>query len=415
MNFFLRNRLFFLFVTAGLVLLLALFWPEQKKPGEMQKYYSKNQNQFVSLRYQGEMSFGDKEKIQADYEIAREENTVRPKEPLFRIGVQKLTSENTALQQRLNLLKGAKTFYASALVRSIVQDWSEPDYYYIIPYEPARDAEYGFKNCANLLQVRFKADEREFCIGTSSQGDTRRYLLDRKKNQVVIAPDFTVRRVLNNILAQRDQSLHPYGADSFDAIELQIAPEMLQTLPLLREKTGGKMTFRMLVKDDGKSKVNVWHVENLLSIRPSHAAEYAQLVAAMRISAPFALPAQNADLPQRDLLNLSGLSAKQTPVFSGAIKLRKTDKQDVLLTRYAFFPPGVKPLPQPAIQSENALVRPLDTLAVSNQNSGFITADLFPRFKAILIKFENDLKDAQQTGQKEKSLKENRALKQPKP
>ncbi len=403
MNFLIRNRILLLFTGAALVLLAALFWPEPKKPGEMQKYYSRDVSQLVSLRYQGAMQLGEKNKVQADYEILREENPVKPKEPVYRIRVHSVATDDITLQPRARVLAQAKEFPASALIRSIVQDWSALDFYYVLPHEPAKDEEYGLQNCANQLQIRFRADERTFCIGHQSQGDTRRYLLDRTKGKVIITPDYTVRRVLNNIFAQREQLLHPYGADTFDVLELNIAPAMLQKLPLLAEKTGGRLRLRMLVKKDGPAPVNVWHVENLLSIKPSHAAEFAQLIMAMRVAAAFAQPALAPDAGQKELNSALGLPEQVQPMVSGSLMLRKTDKQDVLLTRYAFYAPGLRPRERREFQAENQLVRPLDSLAVSAFNAGYITADLFPRFASIFQKFENDLRDAVQAGKKEKS------------
>ncbi|HNA78931.1 MAG TPA: hypothetical protein PKY99_05740 [Turneriella sp.] len=403
MNFLIRNRILLLFTTAFIVLVVALFWPEPKKSGEMQKYYTRDASQLLSLRYRGAMSLGEKSKVLADYEILREENPVKPKEPFYRIQVHSVTTDDAALKSRVQVLAQAKTFPASALIRSIVQDWSALDFYYILPHDAAKDSEYGLQNCENSLQLKFKADERAFCIGTQSQGDTRRYILDRSKNKLLITPDYTVRRVLNNIFAQREQLLQPYGADAFDLLELNIAPAMLQKLPLLSEKTGGRMRLRMLVKKDGPAPVNVWHVENLLTIKPSHAAEFAQLLIAMRIPTAFAQPALAPDAQPKDLNNALGLAEQVQPAISGSLLLKKTDKQDILLTRYAFFAPGTRPGERRGIQADNQLVRPMDTLAVSSFNAGYITADLFPRFAAIFQKFENDLRDAVQAGKKEKS------------
>ncbi len=406
MNFFIRNRIPLLFATALVVLLAALFWPEPRKRGEMQKYYSRDSSQLLSLRYRGAMSFGEKSKVLVDYEILREENPIKPKEPLYRIQVNSATTDDTFLKARVQNLAQAKSFPASALIRTMVQDFSALDFYYILPHDAAKDSEYGLKNCENSLQLKFKADERAFCIGAQSQGDTRRYVLDQTHDKLLITPDYTIRRVLNNIFAQREQMLHPYGADAFDLLELNIAPSMLKKLPLLSEKTGGRMRLRMLVKKDGPAPVNVWHVENLLTIKPSHAAEFAQLLTAMRIQAAFAQPALAPDAQLKDLNKVLGLAEQVEPAISGSMLLKKTDKQDILLTRYAFFPPGVRPGVRREIQAENQLVRPMDTLAASAFNAGYITADLFPRFAAIFQKFENDLRDAVKAGQKEKSAEQ---------
>jgi hypothetical protein len=406
MNFFNRNRIPLLFAAAALVLLAALFWPEPKKSGEMQKYYSRDPAQLLSLRYRGAMSLGEKSKVRVDYEILREENPVKPKEPFYRIQVHSVTTDDAALKPRVQNLAQAKTFPASGLIRSIVMDWSAPDFFYILPHDATKDSEYGLQNCENSLQIKFKADERAFCIGTQSQGETRRYILDQTKDTVLITPDYTVRRVLNNIFAQREQLLHPYGAEAFDLIELNIASAMLKKLPLLSEKTGGRMRLRMVVKKDGATPLNVWHVENLLSIKPSHAAEFAQLLMAMRISAAFAQPALAPDAELKELNRVLGLGEAVQPAISGSLKLKKTDQQDILLTRYAFFAPGLRPAARRELQAENQSVRPLDTLAASAFNAGYITADLFPRFAAIFQKFENDLREAVQTGKKEKSPNE---------
>lgn len=413
MNFLKRNRILVLFSAAAVVLLAALLWPEPKKPGEMQKYYSRDVSQLVSLRYRGTMSLGEKSKVLADYEIVREENPVKSREPVYRIQMHSVTTDDALLKNRLEALAQAKSFPASALIRSIVQDWSALDFHYILPHDAAKDIEYGLQNCENSLQLKFRADERAFCIGTQSQGDTRRYILDQSKNQVLITPDYTVRRVLNNIFAQREQLLQPYGADAFDLLELNIAPSMLQKLPLLSEKTGGRMRLRMLVKKDGPAPVNVWHVENLLTIKPSHAAEFAQLLIAMRVQAAFAQSALAPDAQLKDLNNVLGLAEHIQPAVSGSLMLKKTDKQDVLLTRYAFFAPGIRPKERREFQAENQLVRPLDTLAATSFNAGYITADLFPRFAAIFQKFENDLRDAVQAGKKEQSPEQGAPRKNP--
>lgn len=403
MNFLIRNRIALLFFAAAVVLLAALFWPEPKKPGEMQKYYSRDPAQLLSLRYRGSMNLTEKKQVQVDYEIVRETNPARPRESVYRIEVHSVATEDPALKSRVAALARARTFPASALIRSIVQDWSSPDFYYVLPHDAAKDQEYGLQNCENSLQLKFKADEQKFCIGTASQGETRRYVLDQSRDRILITPDYTVRRVLNNIFAQREQLLQPYGNDALDLIELNIAPSMLQKLPRLSQKTGGHMRLRMLVKKDGPAPVNVWHVENLLTIKPSHAAEFAQLLQAIRIQAGFAQPMLASDAQQKDLNKALGLAETVQPAVSGSLMLKRTDQQDLLLTRYVFFAPSVRPTERREFQSENTVVRSLDTLAASSFNAGYITADLFPRFAAIFQKFENDLREAEQAGKKEQS------------
>ena len=413
MNFIFNNKTALLFVGSIFVLVLALFWPETKKAGELQKYYTRPADQLVAISYKGEMQLADKQKVLVAYDILKEENLLKPKEPVYRIEVRELTTTDKSLTKRVAELSQLKKFYASSLVKTIVLDWAAPDYYFLLPYAPdaanAKDAEYGFKDCPNQLKLQFKADLKEFCIGAASQGDTRRYLLDRQKNQIVIGPDFTVRRLINNIFAQREQSLHPYGNDGVDTIDVKVAPALLIKYPLLREKTGGIVKLRMLVKDEGNKKINVWHVENLLSIKPSHAAEYAQLLQAMRVNALLAVDAPAQAAPLAEIMKALELDAKVLPALEGSFGVKQTDKQDTLISRYALFGPGVKPAAAIALQQDKTLVRPLDTLVLSSFNAGYITADLYPRVQGILQKFENDLREAQKTGEDLKAKKEQKA------
>ncbi|AFM12454.1 hypothetical protein [Turneriella parva] len=419
MNFILRNRIALLFAGSFVILLLALFWPEAKKSGELQKYYTRPADQLVAISYQGEMQLGDKQKVSVAYDILKEENVLKPKEPVYRIEVRELNTTDKSLMARVADLSKLKRFYASSLVKTIVLDWAAPDYYFLLPYESAiteaKETEYGFKNCPNQLKLQFKADTKEFCIGAASQGDTRRYLLDRQKNQIVIGPDYTVRRLLNNIFAQREQSLHPYGNEGIDTVDLKVSPVLLEKYPLLREKTGGTLKLRMLVKDEGNRKINVWHVEKLLSIKPSHAAEYAQLLQAMRINALLAIdaPAPNAALA--DIAKSVGLGIKVLPAIEGSVSVKQTDKQDTLVSRYAFFAPDTKPPGGMALQQDKTLVRPRDTFVLSSFNAGYITADLYPRMLAILQKIENDLREAQKAGEEQKAKKEKKAKESPQP
>lgn len=402
MDFLIRNRIFLLFAGAAIVLIAALFWPEAKKPGDMQKYYTRDRAQLLSLRYRGTMNFDEKNKVKIDYEILREENPAKPREFVYRVHVHSLSSAQTTLRERIKQLEPVQDFYASALVHSIVQDWSSLDFYYILPHDVAKDNEYGLQNCENLLHLKFKADEREFCIGTPSQGETRRYILDRSKDKLLITPDYTIRRLLNNIFAQREQSLHPYGNDSFDLVELEIPPETLKKYPLLSEKTGGKLRLRMLVKKDGPAPINVWHVENLLSIKPSHAAELAQFLSALRIPALLAQSAHKPETPLAELQSAVGVAGK-TPALSGSFLRKRTDQQDLLLTRFAFFAPGIRHGNKAGWQTDKTEIKVLDTLAITAFNAGYLTADNFPRFTAMLQKFENDLREAAKTGSKEES------------
>jgi hypothetical protein len=418
MKFLMRNKILILFGTTFTVLLLAIFWPEAKKPGELQKYYTRPPDQLMMISYSGEMQLGDKRKAGVSYEIHREENPLQPKEAVYRIEISELSTEDKGLAKRVSELSAVKRFYASALIKSVILDWAAPDYYFVLPYEQLgdndgsaeksardRDAEYGFKDCPNLLKLQFKADQQEFCIGTATQGDSRRYLLDRKKNKIVIGPDFTVRRLVNNIFAQREPLLHPYGSEGIDTLELKVSPQLLAKYPLLREKTGGILKLRMLIKDEGKKKINVWHVDNLLSIKPSHAAEYATLLQAMRINALLALDAPPATATAAEILQKAGLDEKTIPAIEGAFSIKHTDKQDTLLARYAFFSPMVRTDSKLALQSDNTLVRPLDSLVLSSFNAGYISADLYPRMQAILQKIENDLREAQKVGEEKKAQK----------
>ncbi|MBN8221925.1 MAG: hypothetical protein J0L53_13460 [Spirochaetes bacterium] len=406
MSFVLRHRILLLFGLASVLLVAALFWPEAKKSGEMQKYYSVPPSQLQAIEYSGEMTLVDKTKARIEYTITREDNVLKPKEPLYRVDIRSLTTADTKIVRRVEELRNLKRFYAGSLMKTIVQDWAEPDFFYVLKHEPERDAEYGIKDCPNRLTATFRSGKRQFCVGNSSQGDTRRYLLDVDKDKLLITPDFTVRRVQNNIFAQREQSLYPHGNEGADLIEIKIGAEPLKKFPLLKEKTGGLLKLRMLVKEEEKNKINVWHVDGMLSVKPSHAAELAQLLNALRVSAPFATDAAGAEKPASEVMRAAGIDAKSVPGISGAIKVKKTDQQDLNLSEFAFFAPGVKPTPQPAFQFENQLVRPLDTIVVSQYNAGFISADLYPRLNGILTKFENDFLEAQKKGDLEKKERE---------
>lgn len=403
MNFILRNRVLLLFAASAITLVVALFWPEAKKPGEMQKYYSIPQNQLESIAYSGQMTIADKKTARVDYVIQREENILKPKEPLYRIDVKSLSTTDSQAFARVAELQSAKSFYASSMVRTMVQDWSEPDYFYILKHESERDGEYGLKDCTNKLTLTFRTRTKQFCVGTASQGDSRRYLLDVDADKILITPDFTVRRLLNNIFAQRDQALYPHGPEGADLIEANLQREVLEKFPLLKEKTSGRLKLRMLINEEGKNKINVWHVEGMLAIKPSHAAEFAQLFNALRVNAPFAIAALSTEQPVAAAARMAGIDAKAVAGLTGAIKLRKTDKQDVQLAAFSFFPPGVKSKPQPAFQFEQQLVRPLDTLVVSHYNAGYLSADLYPRIIGILTKFESDLAEAKQKESAEKA------------
>lgn len=405
MNFILRNRVWLLFAASTITLVVALFWPEAKKAGEMQKYYTFPSAQLESIAYSGQMTVAEKNTARVEYVIQREENILKPKEPLYRIDIKSLTTTDAKLTARVAELQAAKSFYASSMVRTMVQDWSEPDYFYILKHESERDAEYGLKDCPNKLTVTFRTRTKQFCIGTSSQGDSRRYLLDVEADKILITPDFTVRRLLNNIFAQRDQALYPHGADAADLIEVNVQQQVVEKFPLLREKTGGRLKLRMLINDEGKKKINVWHVEGMLAIKPSHAAELAQLFNALRVNTPFATPAHSTEQPVDAAARIAGIDAKALPGLTGAIKVRKTDKQDTQLSAFAFYPPGVKAKPQPAFQFEQQLVRPLDTLVVSHYNAGYLSADLYPRIIGILTKFESDLTETKKKEDTEKESK----------
>lgn len=414
MSFLYRNRIGVLFSAAIVILIAALFWPEKKKPGEVQKYYSQPQQQLQSLEFQGEMALGEKLRANVHYVITREENPVKPKEPVYRIEIRKLAAADVKSAKRAAELSRLKTFYASALIRTIVQDWSEPDFYFELPHEAARDREYGIEGCRDQVTITFRSATKQFCIGKATSGDTRRYVLDKERDKLLLTPDFTVRRLLNNIYAQRDQSLQPYGTEGFDLIEMKIHPQELAKYPMLRGKTGGNLALRMLVKDEGKNKVNVWHVDKLLSIMPSHAAEFAQLISALRVNAPMAVDAKSAEQRVAELAAKAGLAAGTVPAVSGTIKLKKTDKQDLILTNFAFFAPAAKPAAAPAFQFDQQIVRPQDTLIASGFNAGYIAADLYPRLTGILIKMENDLLEAQKKGEQDKAVKATKETKKEK-
>ncbi len=392
MSWLMRYRVLLLMGGAAAVLLLAAFWPEEKKQGEVQKYYNHNVEKFLSLSYEGAMAFGEKEKVDVSYQISPAVPPLKVSETLYQIEVKRLTSPEKKLSVELEKFSRAKVFFASGLVQTMVSDWAQLDFYFVIPYEAAREKEYGLENCANRIQIHFKNDDREFCVGTASYGDARRYLLDRKKNQIIIVPDYVVRRVTNNILAQRNEVLQPYISDAINQIEVKLSESAMRNLPTLKAKTKGSFKLRMLVKRDETKPTRVWFVDEQMGIRPSHAAEFAQLLTALRISHLFALSAQSTQASLEHLESQVGLIPKDVPTLSGTIGIQQTDIEDTVLTRYALFPPGVRPSLQPAFQKDGPAPRPRDSLVISSQNAGYLSADLYPRFEAILLKFEVDLK-----------------------
>lgn len=392
MSWLIRYRVLLLTGGAAVVLLLSAFWPEEKKQGEVQKYYKHNSEKLLSLSYEGAMSFGEKEKVDVSYQISPAVPPLKFRENLFQIELKRLTSPEKKLRVELEKISRAKIFFASGLVQTMVNDWAQLDFYFVIPYEATREKEYGLENCANRIQILFKNDDREFCVGTASHGDTRRYLLDRKKNQIVIVPDYVVRRMTNNILAQRNETLQPYISDAINQIEVKLSESAMRNLPTIKAKTKGVFKLKMLVKRDEAKPSRVWFVEDLMGVRPSHAAEFAQLLTALRISRLFALPAQSTQASLDHLQSQVGLTSKDAPTLSGTIGIQQTDRQDTVLTRYALFAPGVRPSLQPAFQKDGPALRPHDSLVISSQNAGYLSADLYPRFEAILLKFEVDLK-----------------------
>jgi hypothetical protein len=333
-----RNKIVWIMpLLAMVVLMLALFWPEPKKPGEISKYYRQPIEQLKSIEYDGEMALGTKQKVQAHYVIIPERNRLKPAEFIHRIEIRDVSTTDTSLALRAQKLKEVKTFYASPLVNSIVQDWSAPDFYFKFDHEISRDEEYGIAGCKNNLKIEFKSETRRFCIGKSTHGDTRRYLLDVEKNLVIITPDFTVRRLLNNIFAQREQSLHPFGQEKIDTINVKIDNAVLAALPQLKKETGGNLNFRMRIKDDEKKKINVWYVEKHLTIKPSHAAEFAGFLAALRVNAPFALPAIGAEAPLEMARKSADIAQVHQPALKGQIRVAKIDAQDEKITDFQFY------------------------------------------------------------------------------
>jgi hypothetical protein len=73
---------------------------------------------------------------------------------------------------------------------------------------------------------------------------------------------------------------------------------------------------------------------------------------------------------------------------------------------FAFYPPQIKPNAITPYQFDNIIVRPLDTLVVSQYNAGYISADNFPRLLSIFTKMESDLLEAQKKGEQLKAEKE---------
>jgi len=400
-----RYRNLLLFSGATIILVLAFFWPEPKKPGELQKYYSISPQQLRSIEYSGTMQLVGKKTATATYAINREDNPLKQKDSLYRIEIRSLSTQDPALAARVAELKNLKIFYGGALMRTIVQDWAAIDYYYILPHEPARDAEYGLSGCTNKLILTFKATKKEFCIGNATQGDTRRYILDREKGKLLITPDFTVRRLSNNIFAQREQALHPYG-DAGNIIDLRIEAPLIKNYPLLYEKTNGALRLRMLVKDDEKGKMNVWHVDKILSIKPSHAAELANVFNALRVNAAFASDVAEREVPLGEVIKKTGFSVDMKPTLSGGIYQKKTDEQDFLLTGFAFFQPSLKAPSAIPFQLDGQSVRPLDSLVASHFTAGYLTADVYPRLTGVLVKIETDLLEAQKKGAQEKIERE---------
>ncbi|MBV6494662.1 MAG: hypothetical protein LDLANPLL_02696 [Turneriella sp.] len=403
-QFIYRNRLVLLLGTAILVLLLSLFWPEKSKPGEMQKYYTIPVSQLNAIEYQGVMDFTEKSRVQIHYTITREINEIQREEPLYRVDILKLENAEAKLNARIKSLSGLKTFYAGALVKTIAADWSALDYLYTIEHDAKRDKEYGIKDCTNKLTLTFYSQKRVFCIGNATQSDTRRYILDTEKNKVLITPDFTIRRIQNNIYAQRDTTLYPQGNQGIDTIELKLGKDFLNAFPNLKEKTSGHLTLRKAIKDDGPKKIDVWYVENQLGIKPSHAAEAMQLFTALRVYNPFAInPFPKGKNILENLASL-GMGAAPTYAFTGAIKLKKTDKQDIVLTDFVAFAPNEHFLKALPFQQDGVEIKKRDALIASRYNVGYLSADVYPRFTAIFTKFEGDLR-----AQKEKEKPKEKA------
>ena len=135
---------------------------------------------------------------------------------------------------------------------------------------------------------------------------------------------------------------------------------------------------------------------------------------ALPFDLPSSMAAVEANLPDvpfdlADIAKVAGLGARVQPAIEGTFAVKQTDKQDTLISRYAFFAPETKPETLIALQQDKTLVRPRDTLAVSSFNAGYITADLYPRMQAILQKIENDLREAQKAGEEQKAKKEQKA------
>ncbi|HRP68139.1 MAG TPA: hypothetical protein PLY93_01255 [Turneriella sp.] len=408
-QFVFRNRLWILFTAAFVVLLLAVFRSESNEPGAMQKYYELPITQLEKIEYAGTMNLTEKEQAQVHYTVIREENILQPKEPLYRIEIKNISSENKNLKTYVANLQTVKNFYASPLIKTIAQDWSTLDYLYELEHDAKRDEEYGFKNCTNKLTLIFRTQTRIFCIGLASQSDTRRYIFDQSKNKTLIIPDFIARRIQNNIFAQRENSLYPHGVHGIDTIEWSIGKDLIAKFPTLKEKTTGRIALRKMVKEEGKKKIDVWYVENHLGIKPSHAAEAMQFITALRIQKLFATNVQPHDKPLTDFFAALGFTPSAIPAMTGVIKLKKADKQDIILTPFSFFSPNVRPQRTPAFQLENERALSQESIAVSQYNAGYLSADMYPRLTAILTKFEGDL-----LAEKEKKIGIEKKNKKPK-
>jgi len=392
--------LLILFISIPMILLSVIFWPESKGKDDIKKYYTIPVRDLQMISYKGVQKIHDKNWMRVEFEIHREENLLNGN-TLFRIEVKNVDSTDFTIREEIQNLKKIRPFYGLPLVQSIIGDWASLEYIYAFDFDEKRIAEYGLKDCANHLSVKFKNSTKSFCIGKNNFNDTRRYLLDEDQKQFLIIPDYIARRIENNIFAQKDTSPFPQGTDGVNFIDTSINSFLLSNFPVLKERTNGQLKLRMVVKAEPKGNIHVWHIENLLAIKPSHAAELAQYILSLSAKQPIQLNVETIKNQLSDAVNGLRYIRAEKAALHCAIKKKQTDKGDLLLTELMIFPPQVRLLASDFSPFNLPLqIQNLDHLFISKYASGYLSADHYPRLLAILHKIEGDLReDAQKSAE----------------
>ncbi len=244
-----------------ILLLVLIFVPEYKKPGESVTLLDYDLKEILNIKYQGEMQYDADKKVNVHYTISPQVYEPSQLGFLYRYRIIRIAPEEKIRPGDLAI----KQFNGGTILKGIINDVRQLAFQYKIEGKPTPQQlkQYGLDKCNKTLQVMTREKTHKYCIGKGNFGNARRYIQDTADKQIYLVHNYIISRFEKNVYSYQDQRLNMFKRDLVDEAVLKVHERHRRRYKNLFEQRQGVLVINSTKKRHEKTdkEYRTWFVD----------------------------------------------------------------------------------------------------------------------------------------------------------